>query len=93
LIFTTHGDFAARRIPTRDFDYGLTTEQIKLIGTDYQRAGYGFEDYPDARDYGVSLTSSDWIRARVKESGSLREVYFKERGWDNHQDVFGFVRE
>lgn len=93
MIFTTHGDFVERRIPTRDFDYGLTAEQIDRIGKDYSKSGYGFEDYAGEKDYGVSLTSPGWIRARVQQLGGLREVYFKERGWDNHQDVFGFVRE
>jgi SAM-dependent methyltransferase len=93
MIFTTHGDFVHRRLPTQDFDYGLTGEQIEQIGIDYPKTGYGFEDYPGEKDYGVSLTSPEWIRARVRELGGLREVYFKERGWDDHQDVFGFVRE
>jgi SAM-dependent methyltransferase len=93
MIFTTHGDFVARRLPTRDFDYGLAPEQIDVIGLDYPTTGYGFADYPGEKDYGVSLTSPEWIRARVQELGGLREVYFRERGWDNHQDVFGFVRE
>ena len=93
MIFTTHGDFVPGRIVAREFDYGLTQEQINRIGIDYPRTGYGFEDYPGEKDYGVSLTSPDWIRARVRSLGRLREVYFKERGWDNHQDVFGFVRE
>lgn len=93
MMFTTHGDFVVRRIPTRDFEYGLASAQIDRIGTAYPQTGYGFEDYPGETDYGVSLTSPGWIRARVQELGGLREVYFKERGWDNHQDVFGFVRE
>jgi len=92
MIFTTHGDFVARRLPTRDFDYGLTPEQIDRIGSGYPATGYGFEDYPGDKGYGVSLTSAEWIRTRVRELGDLREVFFKERGWDNHQDVFGFVR-
>jgi SAM-dependent methyltransferase len=93
MIFTTHGDFVARRLPTRDFDYGLAEEQIDVIGNDYPTTGYGFADYPGEKDYGVSLTAPEWIRARVQKLGGLREVYFRERGWDNHQDVFGFVRE
>ena len=93
MIFTTHGDFVRRRIPTRDFDYGLTGKQIERIDIDYSKTGYGFEDYPYEKDYGVSLTSPEWIRARVRELGGLTEVYFKERGWDEHQDVFGFVGE
>jgi SAM-dependent methyltransferase len=93
MIFTAHGDFVPGRIVAREFDYGLTPDQIERIGADYPMTGYGFEDYPDARDYGVSLTSPAWIRARVRELGGLREVFFKERGWDNHQDVFAFVRD
>lgn len=93
MIFTTHGDFVQRRIPTRDFDYGLDQEQIDRIGVDYATTGYGFENYPGAHGYGVSLTSPAWIRARVAELGGLRESYFKARGWDEHQDVFGFVRD
>ncbi|HEV7746967.1 MAG TPA: class I SAM-dependent methyltransferase [Pyrinomonadaceae bacterium] len=93
MIFTTHGDFVPGRILRRDFDYGLTPEQINRIGASYPETGYGFEDYPGEKDYGVSLTSPDWIRSRVAEVGGLREVYFKERGWDDHQDVFGFVRQ
>ena len=93
MIFTTHGDFVPGRILRRDFDYGLTTKQINRIGAGYPETGYGFEDYPGEKDYGVSLTSPDWIRSRAAEVGGLREVYFRERGWDDHQDVFGFVRQ
>ena len=93
MIFTTHGNFVPGRILRREFDYGLDAEQIKRIGRDYPQAGYGFEDYPGEKDYGVSLTSPEWIRARVRELGGFREVFFRERGWDDHQDVFGFVLE
>ncbi len=93
MIFTTHGDFVARRIPTQDFDYGLSQDQIHRIGISYPQTGYGFADYPGEKDYGVSLTSPEWIRSRVLEVGGLSEVFFKERGWDNHQDVFGFIAE
>jgi len=93
MMFTTHGDFVAQRMPTRDFDYGLAEEQTSTIGQHYPRDGYGFEDYPGEKDYGVSLTSPAWIRARIAEVGGLREVHFKARGWDDHQDVFGFVGE
>jgi len=93
VIFTTHGDFVLRRLTRRELDYGLAEEQIERIGIDYTQTGYGFEDYAGEENWGVSLTSPEWIRARVSELGGLREVYFKERGWDDHQDVFGFVRE
>jgi SAM-dependent methyltransferase len=93
VVFTTHGDFAAQRVLHREFDYSIPEDQIERLVHDYRRAGYGFADYAGQRNWGVSLTSSEWIRARVRELGGLREVYFKEHGWDNHQDVFGFVLE
>jgi hypothetical protein len=69
----------------------LDQEQIDRIGIGYLAVGYSFEDYPGEKGYGVSLTSPAWIRARVAELGGFGEVFFRERGWDNHQDVFGFV--
>ena len=93
MIFTTHGDFVERRIPAREFDYGLSELQIDRIGVGYLATGYGFAPYPGEYSYGVSLTSPAFIRALVAELGGLREVFFKARGWDNHQDVFGFVRD
>ncbi|MDQ6652303.1 MAG: class I SAM-dependent methyltransferase [Acidobacteriota bacterium] len=93
MIFTIHGDFVARRIPMRDFDYGLTEEQIVRIPVAYWKTGYSFEDYPGQKGYGVSLTSPEWIRTRITELGGLREVFFKERGWDDHQNVFAFVKQ
>jgi hypothetical protein len=81
----------ARRLPTRDFDYALTDDQIERTSSSYPRNGYAFENYLDAQDWGVSVTAPEWVRAQVSEVGGLREIFFRERGWDNHQDVFGFV--
>jgi len=92
-VFTTHGDFAAQRVLRREFDYSIPEDQIERLVRDYKQDGYGFAGYAGEQKWGVSLTSSEWIRARVAELGGMREVYFKEHGWDNHQDVFGFVRE
>ena len=93
LVFTTHGDFAAERLQQGQFDYSVPAESRAAMGRDYSETGYGFADYAGERNWGVSLTSPEWIRSRVRELGTWREIYFKERGWDNHQDVFGFVRE
>ncbi len=98
LVFTTMGDYVARRLPTNEFDYGLAEEQIPAVVGEYEQSGFGFAGYP-AGSYdisetcGVTLTSPAWIRARVERAGGLREAYFAARGWDEHQDVFGFVRE
>ena len=98
LVFTTMGDYVARRIPAREFDYGLAEDQIPAITAEYERSGFGFAGYPEgsydvASSCGVTLTSPEWVREQVRRAGGWREVYFAERGWDDHQDVFGFVRE
>ncbi|MFN2599390.1 MAG: trans-aconitate 2-methyltransferase [Pyrinomonadaceae bacterium] len=96
LVFTTMGDYVARRLPTREFDYDLTDDQIPTVTAEYARAGFAFSDYPPGgydvvSSCGVTLTSPAWVRDEVRRIGGLREVYFAERGWDDHQDVFGFV--
>ena len=93
MIFTAHGDFVARRMPRGEFDYMLTDEQIEAITRRYTQTGFGYEDYSEQRGYGVSLTSPAWIRAQLAALGKLREVYFRERAWDDHHDVYGYVRE
>lgn len=93
LVFTAHGDFVARRMPLGEFDYMLTEAQVETITTCYARTGFGYEDYSGQSGYGVSLTSPAWIRAQLAASGELREVYFRQRAWDDHHDVYGYVRK
>ncbi|HJR08933.1 MAG TPA: methyltransferase domain-containing protein [Pyrinomonadaceae bacterium] len=93
LVFTAHGDFVARRMPTGEFDYMLTPAQIEEITKRYRATGFGYADYLEHAGYGVSLTAPVWIRARIEEVGGLKEVYFGERVWDAHHDVYGYVRE
>jgi len=98
LVFTTHGDYVAARLPKKEFDYGLDDEQLPPLLDGYERNGFGFAPYPkgmydSTSEFGVSLTSPDWIDGQVRTVGGMRKVYFASRGWDDHQDVFGFVRE
>ena len=90
LIFTTHGERVIQRMRGQDFDYGIPSESAITIIDAYREKGFGFAEYPGARAYGVSLTSPEWIRAAAVETG-LEEVYFRARGWDDHQDVYGFT--
>ena len=93
LLFSAHGDFVARRMPTGEFDYMLTAAQTEAITRRYSALGFGYEDYAGQAGYGVALTSPAWISAQLEAVGGLREVYFGERVWDAHHDVYGYVRE
>lgn len=93
LLFTTHGEFVAGRVGEMQDFYGLRGTNIPGLVESYRQTGHGYLDYPEETGYGVSLTSPEWVRAQATQAGGLAEVYFKERGWDEHQDVYGFVRK
>jgi SAM-dependent methyltransferase len=89
LIFTAHGERVIQRMRNQEFDYGIGPEISGSIIESYRGEGFGFAGYPGASAYGVSLTSPGWIRRATADVG-LEEVYFRARGWDDHQDVYGF---
>ncbi len=90
LILTAHGERVIQRLQDEEFEYGISAENVAPIIAAYRKEGFGFADYPGASDYGISLTSPEWIRRAAAEIG-FGEVYFRARGWDDHQDVYGFT--
>jgi SAM-dependent methyltransferase len=92
LVFTTHGDRVVERMTRGEHEYMLERQQLPSITTRYVQTGFGYEDYPGQRGYGVAVTSPTWIRERVAEVGGLTEVYFAERGWGNNHDVYGYAK-
>jgi SAM-dependent methyltransferase len=97
-IVTTNGEFVAEQM-RNGASYDLQPEFIAPLLRAYVESGYGYRDYsrgqgyfefhPAGTGYGVSLTAPETIRSLAKEA-ELETVYFKERGWANHQDVFAF---
>ncbi len=100
VVFSTHGDRVLDRMLGREYDYAIAGEEIPVIVDSYRATGVAFTNYPELTSYGVaadagdgiSLTAPDWIRAQAAKVGGLHEIFFRAQGWDNHQDVFGFVR-
>ena len=91
LVFSTHGNFVAERIYDMADFYMLEPSDILPLVKSFYEKGHGYLDYARQPGYGVSLTTRTWITAEAHEAG-LTKVYFRAQGWDNHQDVFGFVR-
>ncbi len=94
LVFSTHGEQASRNL--RDgklFRYGLDRDTAERVLRSYATSGFGYADYAaSAPGYGVSFTAPAWIRNTLAQLGGWREVYFGERRWDGHHDIFGVVR-
>jgi SAM-dependent methyltransferase len=92
VVFTTHGDYVAERLFDQADFYALPRAVIPDVVASYQQDGFGYVDYPGVAGYGVSVSAPAWIRTQARAAGNLQEVYFRARGWDEHQDVFGFVK-
>lgn len=84
LVFTTHGVGAVERIGAGE-SYGVNAEEL-LEG--YRGRGFGYSPYP-GQDHGVSLSSPEWVREKMR---GWHEVWFGERAWGSHHDVFAYKR-
>jgi SAM-dependent methyltransferase len=99
-LITTHGERAIQKLTNHELEYGITDQQMETIVAAFRATGYGFTNYPEVTayqvsqeaQYGVSLTSPQWMREQFDRAG-LREVFFQAHGWNEHQDVYGVVKQ
>lgn len=86
LVFTTHGNFSLEILDS----YGIQSLNRKEVEKYLQEAGFYFAPYSAERTYGISLSTEDFIRSLLEEISpqQMQLLFFKQRGWDNHQDVF-----
>jgi SAM-dependent methyltransferase len=82
LIFSAHGRGAIERLQAGE-SYGVDAAEL-LRG--YNATGFGYSAYP-GQDHGISLSSPEWVRAKMK---GWRELWFGEKAWGSHHDVFAY---
>jgi len=92
LVFTTQGRRPVQLIRENQYTYGLEPNQLPRLLNDYEQKGFGYLDYPDSNDYGISLASPAWVCSQLEHLPSLRLLLYSEMPWDNHQDVVACVR-
>jgi SAM-dependent methyltransferase len=92
-VFTTHGRFVHQGIVENNIWYALTASARSRILDGYRADGYGYADYDNSPGYGMSLATSERIRALAAEAGDWRETFYLNQGWDRHQDVWAYTRE
>jgi len=90
-VFTTHGKFSADSIQKGSITYGLSVVAQNEVLSRFHETGYGYADYENQHGYGISAVSHERMLAIARDIGEWDEVLFMERGWDNHQDVYGFA--
>jgi SAM-dependent methyltransferase len=84
LVFTSHGEYVATRL--RSSTYGLSAPAVCGLIGQYLMEGYGYRGYDGDLSYGISLVAKRWYETLLTGS-PLRLQSYRERGWDQHQDV------
>jgi CBS domain-containing protein len=90
LVFTTHGRHVAAML-AKGTRYGLSEAAAERTVASFNRTGFGYGDYPDQDEYGISVSSAAWTFALLGDL-PLRVVGYTERGWAEAQDVVATVR-
>jgi len=92
LIFSTQGRCSIHWIRSGICTYDLDSTQLSILLDGWERNGFGYVDYLNMNDYGVSVSSLAWVLLQLEKLPDLRLLTVTEMGWDNHQDVIACVR-
>ena len=94
LVFTAQGRYSRLRheADPKTLHYGIGSDLMDRIVARMRASGYGFAEYPGQKDYGVTMIHPAWFQQRLLSGGEFMQILFQEKGWDNHQDVYGFMR-
>jgi SAM-dependent methyltransferase len=86
LVFSTHGSYSLEIIDS----YGIQNLNRKDVEQHLKKSGFYFAPYSGENAYGISLNTDGFVRSLLEEISphQMNLLFFKQRGWDNHQDVF-----
>lgn len=64
------------------------------IKNQIENSGFYFKPYPGQSNYGISICSQVFVTETVDQffGDRVKLIYHKNRGWDNHQDVYAFQK-
>lgn len=91
VVFSVHGRYVAECFKN-GHNYGLPSHKVTSLLNDYQRQGFGYQDYDGAANYGISVSSSAWVHSHLEALPNLRKLLYLEKGWDNHHDIVACER-
>jgi SAM-dependent methyltransferase len=85
LVLSFHGPSCIQRHDNTPFRY-IHDQGWRQIKKQYGKYGYGYADYHDMPNYGISVCEPSWmlnLAARLH----CRVALLSSRAWDNHHDV------
>jgi len=86
LVFTTHGEFVVKQIQEGQ-TYGLESDKIPKLLHDYCTIGFGYSNYKESNEYGISVSSPSFVLHILEKLSDLKLLMYLETRWDEHQDV------
>jgi SAM-dependent methyltransferase len=92
LVFTTGGRFVIEQMKAGKRSVGLDGNQATELIADFERTGFGYQEYLRRPGWGLARASPAWVCAQLDEVPELRLIAFVERGWLQSQDVISCVR-
>jgi SAM-dependent methyltransferase len=91
LIFTVAGQFVYNLALTGKYP-GVKPEEYDGIRSDFESSGFSHSKYKPLtvkeENYGRTFVSREWVSARIRDLGNLREIAYISRGYGRRQDVF-----
>jgi SAM-dependent methyltransferase len=92
LVITTLGEYGMSDVSVYEPRLAAMQEQLQA---ELGRRGFAFVPYEDrTADLGYAWHTPDFLEAALNAAfgGSIETLAAIPRGWDNHQDLFGFRR-
>jgi SAM-dependent methyltransferase len=90
LVFTTHGRPNVDRLRSKN-ELGLSDWAVTAILSDYERFGFGYQNFSGRDGYGISLSSASWVCSQIFQTDGLRLAGYQEGGWGGLQDAVACV--
>jgi SAM-dependent methyltransferase len=91
VVFTTHGNLYAELLRQDAINSSVLDPQ--QIVRDFQRDGFGYQDYMfGLPNVGFTASSPSWVCRELERHPGLRLVLLSERAWGGMQDVVACVR-
>lgn len=92
LVFTTHGNYSMEIFGTY---WGIEAiSKIELIKALKEGGGFYYTPYYNSEESGISISLKEYVEELIslRFGNRSRIVFYKERGWDEHQDVFAIQK-
>ena len=92
IIYSSHGDFVEKRMSMNPELYGMTKSSADQIITEYVNSGFGYANYPNYENYGISLITEK-VHRSFFPANTYKNFQMLYRAWDNHHDVIFVQRK